>query len=90
MNQKQRAKWEQTRAKGMWRFVLLYFVLFWGMAMIIVTSIFDYFTSSYGLRLEHLMIKVPIFALTGFLTGVIVWFYAEHKYKKSSSHASLS
>ena len=90
MNQKQRSYWVRTRAKGLWRFVLLYWVLLWGGFMIIGTSIFEYFTSSYGLRLEWLGIRALTWLITGFVTGVAIWFYAEHKYKKSSSHAPSS
>ena len=89
MKASQRAKWERTRAKGFWRFVLLYWVLLFGGFMIVVTSIFDYFSGPYGLRLERLKIRVPIWLITGFVTGVIVWFYAEYKYKKGSGDASL-
>ncbi len=87
MNASQRAKWERTGGRGFWRFVLLYWVLLFGGTMIIVTSIFDYFTSHYGFRPENLKIRVPIWLLTGFVTGVIVWFYAEYKYKKISGNA---
>lgn len=87
MNASQRAKWERTRAKGFWRFVLLWLLVFGG-GMIITTSIFDYFFSSRGLRLEDMKIKVPIFLVTGFIGGVAGWFVSESRYKKSSGSAS--
>ena len=87
MNTSQRAKWERTRAKGFLRFVLLWGLLVGG-GMIITTSIFDYFFSSRGLRLEDMIIKVPIFLVTGFIGGVAAWFVTEYRYKKSSGNAS--
>lgn len=88
MNEKQRAKWEQTRAKGMWRFIILNTVIFGG-AMIIGTSIFDYFTGSNGFRFENLYIITPIYLVGGLAFGVIVWFFGEYKYKKSSGSTPL-
>jgi uncharacterized membrane protein len=88
MNESQRAKWERTRGKGFWRYVLLHWVLLFGGFMIIMTSISDYFISRRGFRLEDLVIKIPIFLIIGFLAGAAMWFYVESKYKKSSSNAS--
>jgi hypothetical protein len=89
MNQKQRAKWERTRAKGMWRFILLCTVLFGG-ALLISTSIFDYFTSFNGFRLQDLYFKLPIYLVGGLVFGVLVWFVGEYKYKKYSNNTSLN
>ncbi len=88
MNQEQKAKWERTRVKGMWRFILLNTVLFGG-ALLIGTSIFDYFTSSNGFRVENLYIKVPIYLVGGLVFGVVVWFFGEYKYKKGSGNTLL-
>jgi hypothetical protein len=89
MNQKQRAKWERTRAKGMWRFVSLYGAVM-SVCMIIATSLFDYFTSPYGLRLEQMKVRVPVFLISGLIAGVVIWFIGEYQYQKSSGSASLN
>lgn len=89
MNKKQRAIWERTRAKGMWRFVLLYGVLLWGGLMIVVRSVFDFFVSSPRL-LDNLTVHVPIFVVAGFIFGLAMWLIAEHKYRKSSGSAPSS
>ena len=86
MNDKQRAKWKQTRARGMWRFILLNGILLFGSALIISTSIFDYFFSYNGLRLQDLYIKAPIYFISGLVFGLIVWFYGEYQYQKNSSN----
>ena len=87
MKQKQRAKWELTRAKGMWRFVLLYGVLLWGGFMIIARAIFDFFFSRPRF-MDNLSIIVPTFLVAGFIFGLAVWFIGEYMYRKSSSNAS--
>lgn len=89
MDQKQRAKWERTRAKGMWRFVLLSGVLFWGGLVIIFWSIYRYLVRGLGF-LDELSFTVPIFLAAGFVFGLTTWLIAEHKYRKSSSNASSS
>lgn len=89
MNEKQRAIWEQTRAKGMWRFVLLYGVLLWGGLMILIRLAFDFFFSGPRL-LVNLMIHVPILAVTGFIFGLVLWRIGENKYRKSSGSAPSS
>ncbi len=76
MNQKQRAKWERTRAKGMWRFVLLYGVLCWGGFAIIATS-----TLIYGW--DKLSLVAPIYLVAGFVFGLFCWFIGEYKYRKT-------
>lgn len=74
MNQKQRANWEQTRAKGLWRFVLLYWVLGWGGVMIIATSLYSRVSLS---------IIVPLYLVAGFVSGLSCWLVGEDKYRKS-------
>ncbi len=76
MNQKQRAKWECTRAKGMWRFVLLYGVVGWGGVAIIATS-----TLIYGWN--KLSFVAPIYLVAGFVFGLLCWFIGEYKYRRS-------
>jgi hypothetical protein len=86
MNDKQRTKWERTRAKGMRRFVLLNTVIMCAV-MLISTSVFDYFFSFYGVRAKDLYFKVPIYAVSGLIFGLAMWFIAEYNYKKTSTNA---
>ena len=90
MNQKQRAKWERIRAKGMWRFVLVYGVLWWGGFMIIATSIYGLFFRRLSYSLDDFSITVPALLVGGFVFGLACWFVGEYKYQRSSSNASLS
>jgi prolipoprotein diacylglyceryltransferase len=83
MNEKQRAKWERTRAKGMFRFVVLYGVMF-AVGLSFATSVFDYFTSSRGFQPEDLIFEIPIYLISGLITGTAIWLVAESQYKKNS------
>lgn len=74
MNQNQRAKWERTRAKGMWHFVLLYGVLCWGGLLSIAMAVFT------G---ANLRITLPIYLVAGFMFGLGCWFVGEYKYRKN-------
>lgn len=82
MNSKHLAKWEQTRTKGIGRFVLLNAVLF-GCALIIGTSVFDYFFSHRDFRFEYLYIKAPVYMVSGFIFGLLMWFVGERQYHKN-------
>jgi len=84
MNQKQRAKWELTRSKGMWRFVLLYGVLIFGGVMIIAESGYSMMIGTFGYK--NLKLTAPIFLVSGFVFGLALWLVGEYMYRKSSSN----
>lgn len=84
MNQRQRAKWERTRVKGMWRFVLLYGVLFWGGLMIIATSVFSMIIGTFVYN--NLRFTVPVFLVSGLIFGLGVWLVGEYMYRKSPTN----
>jgi hypothetical protein len=81
MNQNQRAKWEKTRAKGMWHFVLVYGVLCWGGFMAVAMSV---------VSRAHLGITIPIYLFSGFVFGLVCWLAGEYKYRKSSGNVASS
>lgn len=84
MKQQQTSKWEQTRARGMWRFLLVWTLLLGG-AMIAATGIFDYFVKDSRPVLENMKIRAPIFLVSAFVGGLALWFLSEWRYKKSDS-----
>ncbi len=86
MKASQSAKWERTRAIGFWRYSVLVALVFSG-AISIAISIFDYLTNPSGVTLRYVM-RALIWLVSGFVTGVILWFYAEYKYKNNSGSAS--
>jgi hypothetical protein len=83
MNKKQKAKWEKLRTKGMWYFVLLYGVLWWGGFMIIATSTYDYFFGYRGFQFEDLRRTVPIYVIGGLVFGLVMWLIGESGYTNS-------
>lgn len=82
MNENQRAKWERTRSRGMWRFVLLYGVVLWGGLMIVAVSAYSMITGTFVS--SNLKITVPVFLVAGLVFGLAVWFVGEAMYRKSS------
>jgi hypothetical protein len=84
MNASQKAKWEQARAGGYWRYILWYWVVIFSGVLIIVKSIFNYSFSSLGLRLESMLIEAPIMLITAFIGGSVIWFITEKRYRKIS------
>ena len=88
MNHKQRAKWEKVRAGGMWRYVLIYGVLYWGGVMIVGTSIYNFFFRPYRFSLNELKFSVPVFLVGGLLFGLFGWLVSEHQYRKDPGHRS--
>jgi len=84
MNYEQRVKWEQFRVKSKWRFILPFAFLLCA-ASVVATSIFDHFFSYNGFRPQDLYIKVPIHLVSGLVGGLVIWYFREYQYQKSSS-----
>jgi hypothetical protein len=83
MNQKQLENWEQTRARGKWRFVLLIGVYFC-IVLTLTMSLYTYFFSFYSFRFEFLYFQIPFNLVLGLIVGFVMWLIAENKYQKSS------
>jgi hypothetical protein len=86
MNEKQRAKWERTRARGMARFVAVYAVLF-TVVMSVTMSAFDHFVDFRGFQPQKLKTEIPIFLICSVLGGTAMWVVAERQYRKPSGLA---
>ena len=84
MNQKQKEKWERTRSKGMWRFVLFYGVLIFAGVMIITTSVYSMLIGTFAYN--NLKLTVPAFLISGFVFGLALWLVGEYMYRQSSSN----
>ena len=88
MNEAQWTKWERTRNKGFWHYVLVYWVGLWGGSMIVINCIYQYFFSHYGLSLENIKTNAPIILIAGFVAGAGVWFVNEYRYRNRSGDHS--
>ena len=83
MNAGQRARWEKTRAKGMWRFVLVTWVLWWGTLMIVITAALRSYARG-GFSAHDLYTMVPAYVSIALVAGLIVWFIGERQYRRSA------
>jgi hypothetical protein len=83
MNASQKAKWEQARAGGFWHYILLYWILIFGGTLIALKSIFNYLFTSWGFRLESMIIEAPITLITSFIVGSVIWLISEKRYRRS-------
>ncbi len=77
MNQQQRVKWEQTRAKGMWRFALLWAVIASG--SVIFAKLVFY--SAFGILAGGV-----IGLVIGFVGGLAIWLISEYRYQRNSGN----
>ena len=72
-------KWPAIRARGMWRFVLLKGVAFWGGLMLAFMAI----AMTLQLGLAHprlplvLAVALPLCAIGGLVWGLLTWFFNE-------------
>lgn len=83
MDEKQRAKWRETRKKGRTRFVAIFAVLF-TVVQAVTMSLFDHFVDFRGFQPQKLKFEIPLFLLSGILGAVVMWFIAERQYKNST------
>lgn len=75
-------KWQQTRALGMKRFILMNGVLSWGMPMFVVMT---FFVRRADLSPTMIAISALVWAIGGALFGATMWFIAERQYRKATS-----
>lgn len=82
MNKKQRQQWKRMRAWGTWRYVVVLGVL-WGLIITPLSELIEYFLFSNELRLVDILIKLPFHILGGFAFFLLMWHFAEQRYKIS-------
>ena len=82
MDEKQRAKWRRTRARGMAWFVAIWTVLF-TVVMSVTMSLFDYFVDLRGFQPRKLKFEIPIFLVCSILSGIAMWYVGERQYRNS-------
>lgn len=75
-------KWQQTRALGMKRVVLVTGVLSWGVPMFVVMT---FFVHRANLSPKMLAVSALIWLMGGALFGIAMWFIAERQYRKATS-----
>ena len=77
------AKWPAMRAGGMWRFVLVKGVAFWGGLMLVFMALMMVLQ----LGIDHprlplvLAVAVPLCAIGGLCWGLLTWIFNERIYR---------
>jgi hypothetical protein len=64
-------RWEKIRAKGKWRYCLVYGSLFWGGFMGVFLSLFDLLQKEFDIKRS--VLRLGIFLLFGFFYGMWQW-----------------
>ncbi|WP_048767573.1 hypothetical protein [Oligella urethralis] len=81
----QASKWETTRAKGFWRFVLVDGALFWGLGTAILFALITWLRSDSAEEIRMLPLAFILFPLGGILWGATMWWLFERMSKRKTS-----
>ncbi len=76
-------KWPAIRARGMWRFVLLKGVAFWGglMFAFLATMMLVQFGAAHPRFPLLLAVALPLCAIGGLCWGLLTWYFNERIYR---------
>ena len=80
---KDRQRWEITRQKGMWHYVLYTGVLAWGVPMFVVMTFFPFHHRDKPLSAGMILLFGCVWALCGAGYGLGMWSTQERKHLKS-------
>lgn len=78
-------KWKQTRAKGMFRYVLLSGVFSYGLAMFVVMT---FVVNSDKLSSSFVGFSAILWTVGGALFGLATWFVQERQFRKPGDPAA--
>lgn len=75
-------RWERTRAKGKWSFVLIYGVIYWGLGTALAFSVIFPLVVPNVSFMSVLPWSIIMFPLGGAVWAVIMWALSERTYQK--------
>ena len=78
-------KWERTRSKGKWNFIVKYGVLFWGLITAVLFSLFVSLVLRDASFFVVLPISIVLFPIGGMAWGLVMWNYTEKLYNKQKN-----
>jgi hypothetical protein len=87
-NVERAARWEKTRAKGKYRFILLV-ALAWGFPMAILMTVIHELLIHRSSIARELSINLLVFPLAGILFGILLWNRVEIAYRSYLSRLEL-
>ena len=95
MTRQELERWEQLRANGKQKFILLYGVLYWGVgvgiAFGLVNTVINHAMGeqvfNYGQMLREITLGVLGFPLMGYVWGRSIWSYNERRYARVTEKA---
>lgn len=81
MKDREIVAWEEARAKGFGKFVVIHGVLSWGLPMLIIIGYFNNILAE-GATFASVLIHCIIWFVAGGLFGLVLWLVNERRYKK--------
>lgn len=78
-------KWERTRSKGKWNFIIKYGVVFWGLLTAVLCSLFISLVLRKASFFEILPLSLVLFPIGGIAWGLAMWNYTEKIYHKQKT-----
>jgi hypothetical protein len=83
MQNKQSNKWENTRKLGLFKFVLFYGVLYWGVTVGILWSVVMQLMNPIDPWYFRPLIALVLFPIAGIFFGLYMWNLNEKKFKST-------
>lgn len=74
-------RWAMTRSKGKSSYIFTYGILFWGLPMALVMSLYLHYRGNLP-WIPTIYFTVPIPIILGLLWGFIMWSFFENRYQK--------
>lgn len=80
----EKSKWESTREKGFWRFVLLDGAVFWGLGTAVLFSLVTWLRADSAEEARMLWLAFLIFPIGGIFWGATMWWVFERMSRRES------
>ncbi len=75
-------KWRSVREQGKNRYILVQWILKWGLLVGALTYLFRVILSDYSITIIGLLVSLLVFSFGGFLLGNVFWYFQEGKYQE--------
>ena len=90
LNSRQALRWEKTRAKGKFRFMLVNGSIMWGGFMILFLNAIHLFILHDPAELTYFITSLIVWPLGGLLFGLLTWNKTEASYQYFKSQKELN